>query len=59
MDYTLFVRTLDGRAENVGSWRSVGGKTMQLSAATAASRDEIASVEVRTLDGRVVLKLAA
>ena len=59
VDYTLFVRTRDGRAEHVGSWRSVGGKTMQLSAATAASRDDIASVEVRTLDGRVVLKLAA
>jgi len=59
VDYALFVRTLDGRAEHVGSWRSVGGKTMQLSAATAASRDDIASVEVRTLDGRVVLRLAA
>ncbi len=59
VDYTLFVRTRDGRAEQVGSWRSVGGKTMQLSAATAASRDDISSVEVRTLDGRVVLKLTA
>jgi hypothetical protein len=59
VDYTLFVRTRDGRTEQVGSWRSVGGATMRLSAATAASRDDIASVEVRTPDGRVVLKLAA
>lgn len=59
VDYTLFVRTRDGRTEQVGSWRSVGGRTMRLSAATAASRDDIASVEVRTPDGRVVLKLAA
>ena len=58
VDYTLFVRTRDGRTERVGSWRSVGGRTMRLSAATAASRDDIASVEVRTPDGRVVLKLA-
>jgi Putative zinc-finger len=59
VDYTLFVRTRDGRTEQVGSWRSVGGATMWLMAATAASRDDIASVEVRTPDGRVVLKLAA
>jgi hypothetical protein len=56
-DYTLFVSTRDGHTEQVGSWHSVGGRTMQLSAATAASRRDIASVEVRTLDGRVVLEL--
>ncbi|MPZ95326.1 MAG: hypothetical protein GEU96_10555 [Propionibacteriales bacterium] len=58
-DYVLFVRTRDGRAEQVGSWRSIAGRTMQLSAASAATLDEIASVEVRTPDGRVVLTLAA
>jgi Putative zinc-finger len=56
-DYALFVSTHDGRTEQVGSWRSLGGRTMHLSAATAASRGDIASVEVRTLDGRVLLKL--
>jgi len=59
VDFTLFVRTRDGRIEQVGSWRSVGGTTMRLSAGTAASREDIASVEVRTPDGRVALKLAA
>ncbi len=58
VDYTLFVRTRGGRTEQVGSWRSVGGRTMRLSATTAASREDIASVEVRAPDGRVVLKLA-
>jgi hypothetical protein len=58
VDYTLFVRTRDGRAERVGSWRSVDGQPMQLSAATAADLDDLASVEVRTLDGRVLLELA-
>ena len=57
--YTLFVRTRDGRTDQVGSWRSVGGMTMQISAATAASREDIASVQVRAPDGRVVLRLAA
>lgn len=58
VDYTLFVRTRDGRAERVGSWRSVDGLPMQLSAATAATPEELASVEVRTADGRVVLRLS-
>ncbi len=58
-DYELFVSTRRGRTEQVGSWRSVGGKTMQLTAATATSRRDIASVQVRTRDGRVVLELAS
>lgn len=59
VDYTLVVLTRDGRKEQVGSWRSVGGETMRLSAATAASREDIASVEVRAPDGRVLLTLDA
>lgn len=59
VDYLLFVLTRDGRAEQVGSWRSVDGTTMQVPAATAAVRADIASVEVRTTDGRVVLRLRA
>jgi hypothetical protein len=58
VDYTLYVRTRDGRAERVGSWRSVDGKPMQLTAGTAATAEELESVEVRTADGRVVLRLA-
>ena len=59
VDYELFVSTRQGKTEQVGSWRSVGGRTMQLTAATAASRRDIASVTVRTRDGRVVLELAS
>jgi Putative zinc-finger len=58
-DYELFVSTRRGQTEQVGSWRSVGGRTMQLTAATATSRRDIASVQVRTRDGRVVLELAS
>jgi hypothetical protein len=59
VDYTLFVRTRGGRAEQVGSWRSIGGTTMHLAAATSSNRGDIESVEVRTPDGRVVLRLRA
>jgi hypothetical protein len=57
VDYTLYVRTRDGRAERLGSWRSVDGRAMQLTAGTAASAEELDSVEVRTADGRAVLRL--
>ena len=56
-DYLLFVRTRSGGTEQVGSWRSVGGKEMTIMAATARTPAELASVEVRTTDGRVVLRL--
>ena len=59
VDYLLFVRSRDGHTEQVGSWRSVGGTTMQVPAATSVVRAQIASVEVRTADGRVVLRLRA
>ena len=58
VDYVLVVRTRDGGTEQLGSWRSVTGSTMRLTAGTAAKRQEIASVEVRTPDGRVALTAA-
>ena len=57
--YGLFVVGRDGRAEQVGTWRALGGRTMRLSAATAARRADIASVEVRAPDGRPVLRLTS
>lgn len=59
LDYALFVTTREGRTEQVGSWRSVDGTTMKVPAATSVGRDDIATVEVRTADGRVVLRLDA
>ena len=55
--YGLFVTTREGTVEQVGTWRSVRGRTMRVTAATAATRKDIASVEVRTADGDPVLKL--
>ncbi len=57
--YVMFVRTLDGDLEQVATWRALPGKTMQLAAATAMSREDIASVEIRTVEGKPVLKLVA
>lgn len=57
MTYGLFVRTRDGRLEQVGTWRSLEGRRMRLTAATATSRADIASVEVRTPQGQPVLRL--
>ena len=55
--YGLFVVNRDGRAEQVGTWKAIDGKTMHFSAGTAASRSDIKDVEVRTLDGLPVLRL--
>lgn len=57
--YVLVVMTRDGRTEQVGTWRSIGGRTMRLAAATSVRRADIASVEVRTTSGRRVLELTA
>lgn len=55
--YALVVRTRDGGAEQVATWRALPGRTMFLTAATAAARSDITSVEVRTADGQPVLRL--
>jgi hypothetical protein len=57
--YALVVRTREGTVEQVATWHSLEGRTMQLVAATQAARDDIASVEIRTSDGVPVLTLTA
>ena len=52
VDYTLVVRTRDGRLEQVGSWRSVSGSDDAAHRRDGLDRAEIASVEVRAPDGR-------
>ena len=47
----------DGAVEQVATWKALPGKTMHLTGATALDTDHIASVEVRTADGRPVLEL--
>jgi hypothetical protein len=55
--YTLVVRTRQGRTEQVAAWRAVPGKTITLEAATDTRREDISSLEVRTAEGRPVLRL--
>lgn len=55
--YALVVRTRDGAEREVATWNAVPGRAMQIAAATASGRADIAAVEVRTGDGRPVLRL--
>ena len=57
MHYTVVVRTRDGYTEEVGSWRSVSGKTMEIMTATSTPRDNIYAVQVRAPNGRPVLEI--
>jgi hypothetical protein len=52
--YTMVVTRSDGTTEQVASWKALPGKTMHLSAATAASTDAISGVEVRSGDHTVL-----
>ncbi|WP_353952188.1 zf-HC2 domain-containing protein [Knoellia sp. S7-12] len=56
--YGLFVQTRDGRFEQVATWKGLPGRTMNLQAATAAQRQDIQRVEVRTSGGVVILRLS-
>jgi anti-sigma factor RsiW len=56
LTYAMFVRTRDGKVEQVATWRARPGRTMRLTAATAARRSDITSVEIRTATGEPVLK---
>lgn len=55
--YTMAVQTRDGSWEQVAGWRAVPGRTITVTGATAATRDDIVSVEVRTPSGRTLLEL--
>jgi len=56
--YALLIHTKDGRTEHVATWRAVPDRTTVLTAATEARPGDIASVEVRTINGQPVLRLA-
>ena len=55
--YTMAVRTRDGSWEQVAGWRAVPGRTITITGATAAGRDDIVTVAVRTPSGRTLLEL--
>lgn len=55
--YALFVRTEDGKVEQVGTWRAESGAEMHVTMAAAAQPDDIEEVLVKTGEGRSVLRL--
>jgi hypothetical protein len=55
--YTMVVFTSDGHSERVASWKGLPGKKMHVTGATAADRDDITDVEIRTASGQTVLDL--
>jgi Putative zinc-finger len=55
--YALVVRSSEG-TEQIATWKALPGKTLHMSASTAATTGDITSVEVLTDSGRTVLKLA-
>lgn len=55
--YALFVRTKDGKLEQVGTWRAESGAEMHVTMAAAAAPEDIEEVLVKTDEGRSVLSL--
>lgn len=55
--YTLVIRTVDGRVEQVATWKAIPGKELHVTGSTATGPEAIASVEVRSSDGEAVLRL--
>lgn len=58
LPYMLVLTDRAGHASEVSSWRAAPGQTARLTAATALSTDEIASIEIRLDDGDVALMRA-
>jgi hypothetical protein len=54
--YALVVHTKDGSVTQVGNWRALPGKTMTLTAATAAAEEDITAVDLTTSTGLTVLR---
>ncbi|WP_432487672.1 anti-sigma factor [Kineococcus sp. SYSU DK018] len=55
--YALVVTDTDGNDQRIGTWTAHPGRDARLSGATALTPEQIAAVEVRTLQGTAVLRL--
>lgn len=56
--YELVVIGIEGPAEQVGTWKSLPNRELTIVGATSRVRQDITAVEIRTLDGRAILRLA-
>jgi hypothetical protein len=54
--YRLVVVSADSTTENVASWQALPGRDATVGGSTQLSVDQIAEFELRTADGRVLLK---
>jgi anti-sigma factor RsiW len=55
-DYALWVVQKNGTASELSSWSAANDSTVKLSAGTAVPVAQIAAVQVRSVDGRVLLE---
>jgi hypothetical protein len=56
--YALVVHTKDGRTQRVATWNGLPGKSMNVTGATAAWKQDIRSVVVTTSTGKPVARLS-
>lgn len=58
-NYKLVVVPRDGTAQELARWKSLPGQDFTMKGATSLRRNQIASLEVQTTDGRPLLRLPA
>ena len=53
-DYGLWVVDRDGQASQLSTWKAIDGSTAHLEAGTSLTTDQIATVQIRAVSGKVV-----
>jgi anti-sigma factor RsiW len=56
--YAMFVVDRHGTANQVATWKALPNRELTLMGASSQSRRDIASVEIRTMNGRTILRLS-
>jgi Putative zinc-finger len=56
--YAMVVIDRHGAAEQVATWKAVPNRTLTVMGSSARARQDIAAVEIRTVDGQTILRLS-
>lgn len=56
--YAMFVVDRHGAANQVATWKALPNRELTVMGSSSQSRRDIASVEIRTMDGRTILRLS-
>jgi hypothetical protein len=56
--YAMVVIDRHGDAQQVATWRALPDRPLTVMGASSQSRQDIASVEIRTMDGQTILRLS-